>query len=144
VSRDRAVTVLYDDRCAFCRASLALLLKWDRQERLRPVPIEGPEGDRLLRGMTREQRLGSAHAIGSDGRVLSGADAAPTLLRALPGGRPLAWAARVGRPLVALLYAATTAGRPLLSRGLPQRARGAADRVVAQRRRLVTPEEPTA
>src|SRR5437773_2246893 len=85
-----SATVLYDSDCGLCTTLLAALLAWDRAGRLRPVPIQSPEGERLLSGLTPEQRMDSWHIVGDDGvRRSAGAGFVP-LLRLLPGGSPLA------------------------------------------------------
>jgi predicted DCC family thiol-disulfide oxidoreductase YuxK len=83
-------TVLYDRDCGFCRWSLDKILAWDRAKRLRAVPIQSEEGERLLAGMDSEERLDSWHFVGDHGKVYSGGAAAEPLARILPWGRPLA------------------------------------------------------
>jgi predicted DCC family thiol-disulfide oxidoreductase YuxK len=84
-------TVLYDRDCGFCRWALAKVLAWDRRRTLRPVPIQSPEGDRLLSGMAEEQRLASWHLATGDGstgdqpKIRSGGAALAPLFRMLPG-----------------------------------------------------------
>jgi predicted DCC family thiol-disulfide oxidoreductase YuxK len=82
--------LLYDSDCGFCKWSLDKVLAWDRRRRLRPVAIQSPEGERLLAGMTGEERLASWHLVLPSGEVRSGGAAAEPLARLLPGGRPLA------------------------------------------------------
>jgi predicted DCC family thiol-disulfide oxidoreductase YuxK len=88
---DRASSdiVLYDRDCGFCRWSLARLLDLDRRHRLRPVALQDPESDELLRGMSTDERYASAHLVTPDGRRYSGGEAVAPLLRLLPGGVPL-------------------------------------------------------
>ena len=81
--------LLYDADCGFCRWAIDKLLAWDRAGRLRPAALQGPEANRLLPGMSEEQKMGSWHLV-VDGDVYSGGAAAAPLLRLLPGGRPLA------------------------------------------------------
>lgn len=85
-------TVLYDRDCGFCRWSLGKILAWDRAGRLRPLPIQSEEGQRLLdaAGVPDEGRLESWHLVHPDGRVESAGYAFPALFRMLPGGAPLA------------------------------------------------------
>jgi len=91
-----ATTLLYDSDCGFCRATLGLLLAWDRGENLRPVALQSDEGARLLPGLTAEQRLEAARAVPESGMAHTGGAAAPVVLRELPGGAALAaLAARV-------------------------------------------------
>jgi predicted DCC family thiol-disulfide oxidoreductase YuxK len=82
-------TVLYDDDCGFCKWSLDKILAWDRGDRVRPVPIQSPEGQELLSGLPPEKRLDSWHLVVPDGTVRSAGAGAGPLARALPGGRPL-------------------------------------------------------
>ena len=60
--------VLYDSDCGFCRWALAQVLRWDRAQRLRPVPIESDEGNALLTGVPLDERLESWHLVLGDGR----------------------------------------------------------------------------
>jgi predicted DCC family thiol-disulfide oxidoreductase YuxK len=83
--------ILYDEDCGFCKWSLDKILVWDRSKRLRPVPIQSPEGERLLAGFDPETRLDSWHLVRSDGTLFTAGAAAEPLARNLPGGRPLAF-----------------------------------------------------
>ena len=65
--------VLYDGDCGFCRSSLALILAWDRHRRLRPVALQDPESDRLLPGLSPQERMASWHLVSADGSVRSAA-----------------------------------------------------------------------
>jgi predicted DCC family thiol-disulfide oxidoreductase YuxK len=82
--------VLYDRDCTFCKWSLERILAWDRSKRLRSVPIQSEEGQRLLAGVDPEARLDSWHLVSSDGELYSAGAAAEPLARILPLGRPLA------------------------------------------------------
>ena len=86
---ERAI-VLYDLDCGFCRWALAKVLAWDRTGRLRPVPIQSGEGQRLLGGVPEDERLASWHLVTADGELSSAGAAVPPLLRLLPRGAPLA------------------------------------------------------
>jgi predicted DCC family thiol-disulfide oxidoreductase YuxK len=81
--------ILYDADCGFCRMAMARILAWDRADRLRSAPLQGPESDRLLPGLAAAQKMASWHLV-IGGQVHSGGAAAAPLLRLLPGGRPLA------------------------------------------------------
>lgn len=83
--------ILYDRDCGFCKWSLDQILLWDRRGRLRPVPIQSAEAERLLPELSPEQRLASWHLVGPDGAAISAGAAAEPLARLLPGGRPLAY-----------------------------------------------------
>jgi predicted DCC family thiol-disulfide oxidoreductase YuxK len=81
--------ILFDSGCGFCRRSVARILRWDRNGRLRPVALQDPEADSLLGGMDEERKMASWHLVAADGRVYSAGAAFPPLLRLLPGGWPL-------------------------------------------------------
>ena len=120
--------VLYDFDCGFCRWSLSKILDWDRAERLRPLPIQSEEGQRLLdaAGVPDEQRLRSWHLVHPDGTVESAGAAFPALFRLLPAGAPVA---RLTKGLPGLSQRGymlvannrTIFGRPL-TRGMKDRA----------------------
>jgi len=142
--------VLYDPDCGFCRVCVAVLLRWDRQGRLRPVALGTEEADALLRGMPEEERMASWHLVlpgwqrnvaenatnlchpaVPERSVHSAGAAFPELFRLLPGGRPLA-------ALTARFPRASERGyrwaadrRSLLGRALPAAARRWADRVIS-------------
>ena len=78
--------VLYDADCGFCRWSLAQLLALDRRQRLRPVALGTSEANGLLADLDPEARAASWHLVSPDGRRWSAGEAAPPLLRLLPGG----------------------------------------------------------
>ncbi|MDQ2897811.1 MAG: DCC1-like thiol-disulfide oxidoreductase family protein [Actinomycetota bacterium] len=80
-------TVLYDADCGFCRWCLGLLLRADRDHRLRPLALGTPEADRLLASMPRDEQLASWHLIDPSGRLTSAGAGLPTVLRTLPAGR---------------------------------------------------------
>jgi predicted DCC family thiol-disulfide oxidoreductase YuxK len=95
--------ILYDSECGFCTRMLDRIMRWDRRGRLRAVPIQTDEGDRLLEQIPPERRLESWHLVPADGSVLSAGAAGPPLLRLLPAGR-------LPAALLALLPAVTDAG----------------------------------
>jgi predicted DCC family thiol-disulfide oxidoreductase YuxK len=90
VTAQRQDVVLYDQDCAFCNWSIEKILAWDRSKRLRAVPIQSEEGERLLARVDPEARLDSWHLVSSDGGLFSAGAAAEPLARTLPWGRPLA------------------------------------------------------
>ena len=40
--------ILYDPDCGFCRVCVAVILRWDRRGRLRPVPGEARDSWRVV------------------------------------------------------------------------------------------------
>ena len=140
------VPIMYDPDCGFCRVSLALLLRWDRHGRLRPVPLGSEEADAFLAGMPEEQRMASWHlvepgtgaapppgtgAASPPGTVHSAGAAFPPVFALLPGGRPLArLSARFPRASERA-YRLVADHRSLLGRALPSATRRWADRVLS-------------
>jgi predicted DCC family thiol-disulfide oxidoreductase YuxK len=109
-------TVLYDEDCGFCKWSLDKILAWDRSRKLRPVPIQSDEGQRLLAGVPEEKRLESWHLVDASGTVRSAGAAAPPLLDLMPGGRPLAAAGRRFPRASERAYRAVAGNRDRLAR----------------------------
>jgi predicted DCC family thiol-disulfide oxidoreductase YuxK len=104
--RERGLTVLYDEGCAFCTA----VAEWvERRSAIVAIaPIGSSLGDRALRDLPSVRRYESVHVVDRKGRRRSGADALPTLFAAVPGlgrvGVLAAWfpgLARVGYAFVA-------------------------------------------
>lgn len=128
------VPILYDEDCGFCKTTLALVLVWDRRRRLRPVPIESAEGERLLAGMDRDRRLASWHlAPPGDAPLASAGAAFPPLLRLLPGGTPLARASERLPGLTERAYFAVAGRRGALGHRLPDGVRRRAAELVTAR-----------
>src|SRR5439155_156445 len=76
--------------CGFCRESVGLVRRWDREHRLAIVPFQDQERVAAF-GIPLTALAAAMHLVLPDGRVFAGADAAPELLRLLPGKRWLAW-----------------------------------------------------
>jgi predicted DCC family thiol-disulfide oxidoreductase YuxK len=118
--------LLYDDDCGFCRWALGKVLSWDRGGRIRPVPIESDEGDRLLAALDPEERGRSWHLVDASGRLHSAGAAFPPLLRLLSGGRLPARLADAAPGLVdrAYFFVADKRSRlgPLVTDGAKRRA----------------------
>ena len=126
-------TVIYDADCGFCNWLLALLLRWDRRERLRPAALQLPEAQRLLADLTAAERNASWHLVSPTGERYSGGAALAPLLGLLPAGRPLsAGVARVPS-LADRGYRWTAAHRMQLSKCVPAAAKRRARTRVRQR-----------
>jgi predicted DCC family thiol-disulfide oxidoreductase YuxK len=123
--------LLYDADCGFCRVCVAVILRWDRASRLRPVALGSEEADSLLAGMPEERRMASWHLALPGEPVRSAGAAFPELFRMLPGGRPLAaLTARFPRASDRA-YRLVADHRSLLGRALPSAARRWAGRVIS-------------
>jgi predicted DCC family thiol-disulfide oxidoreductase YuxK len=130
---ESSLIVLYDSDCGFCRVMLAVLLRWDRGQRLTPLPIQSSGGEALLSGMTSSDRLASWHLIDGAGVIRSAGAGLPVLFAALPGGSAIARLASRFPSATSLLYERVAAHRALLARPLGARARAWASRVIAER-----------
>jgi predicted DCC family thiol-disulfide oxidoreductase YuxK len=117
------VRVLYDPDCGFCRVCMAVLLSWDRRDRLKAVPLFSPEAERLLDGMPRDQQAASWHVVDAAGTVRSGGAAFGPALEQLPRGRRLAALARRFPRPIELGYGWVAGHRTLVGRLVPDSAR---------------------
>jgi predicted DCC family thiol-disulfide oxidoreductase YuxK len=108
---DRAVTVLYDDDCGFCRWSAERIRRLDRRGALTFASIQGPTGSELLHGVPSELRLVSMHVVTPDGRAWSGGEAVRVILDMLPGGAIPAAVAATFPETTDLLYRLVTRNR---------------------------------
>jgi predicted DCC family thiol-disulfide oxidoreductase YuxK len=133
----RVALVIYDAECGLCRWSLAKLLAWDRGGRLRAVALQDAEADRLLGGMSEEERMGSWHLVTPAGGLRSAGAAFPPLFELLPGGRRLASLARRFPEATQRVYEAVSRHRGRLGRLIPQAAVRRADRRIRERSRAI-------
>src|SRR5438034_6118413 len=111
-------TLIYDGECGFCRKCVDLVLRRDREHRLEVVPFQDRE--RVARfGIPLPALAAAMHLVLPDGRVFAGADAAPEILRLLPGKRWLAGGFRLPgvRSVARRLYAWIARRRRCLVRG---------------------------
>jgi predicted DCC family thiol-disulfide oxidoreductase YuxK len=127
--------VLYDDDCGFCEVMLAVLLRWDRANRVRPVSILSSRGDELLIDMERDDRLKSWHLLDSGGILYSAGAGIPVIFAALPGGALIANVVSRFPTTTSRTYDWVGSHRVLLGRGLGARPRTCAARVIAERER---------
>jgi predicted DCC family thiol-disulfide oxidoreductase YuxK len=116
-----------------CRTILAAILAWDRHERLRPLALGTPEADRLLAGMSEEQRWGSWHIVEPNGSLRSAGEGFAPLLRTLPGGKPLAALAQRSPEGAERAYRLVAGNRSRLGRLVPGALKRRAERAIARR-----------
>jgi predicted DCC family thiol-disulfide oxidoreductase YuxK len=113
-------TLIYDGECGFCRRSVGLLRRWDQGQVIALVPFQDRARVAAF-GIPLPALAGAMHLVlpPPDGRVFAGADAAPEILRLLPGKRWLAWGFRVPGipPLARRVYAWIAQRRRCLVRG---------------------------
>jgi predicted DCC family thiol-disulfide oxidoreductase YuxK len=86
----RQAIVIYDRDCGFCRWSLGLLLRADRDRRLRPLALGSPQADELLSDLEPQERAASWHLVRARGERESAGAALPKVLELLPRGGALA------------------------------------------------------
>jgi predicted DCC family thiol-disulfide oxidoreductase YuxK len=127
-----AQPILYDPDCGFCRVCVAVLLRWDRYRRLRPVSLASTEADALLGDMPEGERMSSWHLVLPDGTVRSAGDAFPDLFRLLPGGVPLSRLSLRFPRVWRAGYRWVADHRTAFGKPLPERARCWADRVISE------------
>jgi predicted DCC family thiol-disulfide oxidoreductase YuxK len=111
-------TLLYDPDCGFCRVCVALLLKWDRDGRLRPEPGADLDSWRL---------------IPPDGTGIGAGAAFSPLLRLLPGGAPFARLADRFPGPADRGYRWVADRRSKFGKPIPASVKRWADRVIAER-----------
>lgn len=129
--------VLYDRDCGFCRWTLAQILRFDRDRRLRPVPIQSDEGQRMLAGVPSEARLASWHLVTADGEVRSGAAGFPGLFDRLPAGAPIGRLTGLLQGPSALGYRLLVDNRTRLGRRISAERRDRATALLDERRRTI-------
>ena len=134
---DEHATVLYDRDCGFCRWTLAQLLRWDRERRLRPLPIQSAEGQRLLAAVPEEKRLASWHLVTRDGEVRSAEEGFPGLFGRLPAGAPVARLTGAAPGPFGLGYRLLVRNRTRLGRRIGQERRDWATRLLDERERSI-------
>ena len=92
----KALTVLYDARCAVCRRARAWLEKEPKYVPIAFVPAGSPHAQQLFPALDAEGSLGELTVVGDNGSVYRGAKAFITCLWALKDYR--AWSLRLATP----------------------------------------------
>jgi predicted DCC family thiol-disulfide oxidoreductase YuxK len=110
-------SIRYDPDCGFCRVCVAVLLRWDRHGRLRPVP---------------GQELDSWQLVMPDGSMRAAGAAFSPLFRLLPGGAPLARITDRFPRAAERAYRWVADHRTPIGRALPAAAGRWADRVISE------------
>src|SRR5260221_4817645 len=89
-------TLVYDGDCGFCRRSVDLLRRWDREHRIALVPFQDQASVAAF-GIPLPALAAAMHLVlpPPDARVLAGADAVPESLHLLPRKRGVAWGYRL-------------------------------------------------
>lgn len=111
------LTVLYDGACPLCRREIGIYRGLQPNTPVCFADVSDPTSP-LPSGTTREQLLARFHVRGSDGRLLSGAQAFLALWAVMPGWRWLAWAGRLPGAAWAMerVYGLFLRVRPMMQR----------------------------
>jgi predicted DCC family thiol-disulfide oxidoreductase YuxK len=140
--------LLYDPDCGFCRVCVAVLLRWDKRGRLRPVALGFDEANDLLRGVPEAEQMASWHLVDAGceqnrpendpfrnhPEVWSAGAAFSPLFRLLPGGAPLARLTDRFPGATKRAYRWVADHRSALGRLLPAASKRWADRVISESR----------
>ena len=123
--------LLYDPDCGFCRVCVAVVLRWDRGRRLRPVALKSTEADALLADMHEDERMASWHLVQGESVRSAGAAFSP-LFRLLPGGAPLAAVTDRFPDAANRAYRWVADHRSAFGSPIPEAAKRWADRVISE------------
>jgi predicted DCC family thiol-disulfide oxidoreductase YuxK len=138
-------TILYDPDCGFCRVCVAVVLRWDRHGRVRPVALGTEEGDIMLGEMPEAERMASWHLVDLRWHrnvaenatnlchlgVRSAGAAFSPLFRLLPGGAPFALITDRFPRAAEAAYRWVADHRTAFGRLVPAAVRRWADRVIS-------------
>jgi predicted DCC family thiol-disulfide oxidoreductase YuxK len=95
VTGGSAPVLLYDGDCSFCGRWARRLARWDRVGRIRLLPARERNSLPGLPPLSEAALDEALHVVLPDGTVARGAGGIIALLPWLPGGRALAWLARL-------------------------------------------------
>ena len=115
------LTVLYDADCGVCSHTARMLVRADKRDRLRLVPIQTA---RLPDMPPLDQLMGMLHARDADGRWFKGAAASIEIARRIPIAWPLTLYAKLplAMPILDFMYRAFAENRHTISRMLGLKA----------------------
>jgi len=86
-----ALTVLFDGRCALCRASVARAQRFDSRRRIEFLDLHDPSTSRRFPSVRPEEAMQASVAVDGAGRIYRGSDAWARIGRELPGWKAVAW-----------------------------------------------------
>ena len=98
--------VVYDGHCRVCTRAVALLRRWDRDERLQIVPSQAPGLHEAFPFIAAREYLESLQLINQQNQRWQGAAAIEQLLHILPKGILIRWlfAIPFARPIADRFY----------------------------------------
>jgi predicted DCC family thiol-disulfide oxidoreductase YuxK len=83
--------LIYDWNCELCVGLMKFLKRLDHKNMIVFLPFDDPFAKELGRNMKEEDLKGNFHFIMPNGRFLSGDEAIPYVIGALPGGKVPQW-----------------------------------------------------
>ncbi|HEY4895642.1 MAG TPA: DCC1-like thiol-disulfide oxidoreductase family protein [Solirubrobacteraceae bacterium] len=128
--------LLYDRDCGLCRCVVAAVLTLDRAGRLQPVALQSADAERLLPGLSPEERLASFHIVEeASGHVSSAGAGLAELVSVLQGGRSAGRALKRAPGASEPAYKLVAEHRHAIGRWIPGPVKEAARRRVDQAER---------
>ena len=125
-----ALTLYYDGHCAFCRAEMQRLRRWDHAGRLRFVDIAAAGFSPQALGVTLQALNTELHALTADGRLLAGIDSVLAAYAAVgQGWRVAPLRLPMLRPVLSALYRSFARNRYRISAWLGYAAPACSDGV---------------
>lgn len=103
------VWLIYDPACSLCERLKDAVVAMDRRSWVTPLSLHDPRVHSLLPPESIRSGAENFHMVSFSGRVRTGAEAIPDILRLLPGGGIAAWGlehAPGGRCVTRWLYRA--------------------------------------
>ena len=89
-TRSAVPVVLYDADCGFCTWAVDRVAARVEPGSIEIVPLQASRADELLAGRVDEEaKWASWHLVEPDGRLYSGGEAVPRILRLVKGGRTI-------------------------------------------------------
>ena len=130
-----ALTLYYDGHCAFCRAEMQRLRRWNRAGQLRFVDIAAADFSPAALGVTQQALNTELHALTADGRLLAGIDSVLAAYTAVgQGWRVAPLRVAILRPALSALYRSFARNRyrisSLLGYGVPACSNGVCERKI--------------
>lgn len=88
--RQPEIEAFFDDRCHLCHAEVALLRRWDREQRINFIDISAADFKPGEFGKTLDELMAHMHARLPDGRWITGVEVFRRLYKIVGLGLPVA------------------------------------------------------
>jgi predicted DCC family thiol-disulfide oxidoreductase YuxK len=138
----KPATLFYDADCGFCRATAGVVLAWDRNQRLRPVPLQDESASEQLSDLSEEERMASWHLVEPGGSRHSGGAALAPLFRILPRGGRLAQLAERSPAATERVYGLSAEHRDRLAKLVPSSLQQRSEETLRRRSKRSAAAEP--